>query len=153
MASGWCDHQAGRTASPPAAQPCTTHPVTTHSLPHAYRAFLQVSVPTSPSSRMQRGFRRTKYLTRSPGHIYPLKRTETGGWRLEDAVQVVRAGRRVMGQFVLGPCVRAAELLASYQTEISFILKEEFCFAKISVQCDQEQIYLVSTYLQLTILN
>lgn len=52
-----------------------------------------------------------------------------------------------------GPCVRAAELLASYQLEISFILKEEFCFAKISVQCDQEQIYLVSTYLQLTILN
>lgn len=68
-------------------------------------------------------------------------------------MQVVRAGRRVMGQFVLGPFVRAAELLASYQIEISFILKEEFCFAKISVQCDQEQIYLVSTYLQLTILN
>lgn len=40
-------------------------------------------------------------------------------------MQVVRAGRRVMGQFVLGPFVRAAELLASYQIEISFILKEE----------------------------
>lgn len=52
-----------------------------------------------------------------------------------------------------GPCFRAAELLASSLPEISFILKEEFCFVKISVQCDQEQIFLVSTYLQLTILN
>ena len=122
------------------------------------------SVSACPSARAQWGFAGTKestHISRMQSGSRPLPPpAEGGGWRVEVGGRCTGCeswqGRRgAIGLLLRGYASEQQSYLHPTNLRFFFYVKGRvsFCEMQVSVQCDQEQIYLVSTYLQLTILN
>lgn len=154
---GWPSREPSRT---------TMHSIRVISpkVPRAHRVSSRVSsVSACPSAGAQRAFAGTKesaHISHMQSQPHPTP-AEGGGWRVEvggccTSCESWQGRRGAVGLLMRG-CVseQPSYLHPTNLRYIFFYIKGRvsFCKMQVSVQCDQEQIYLVSTYLQLTILN
>lgn len=144
----------------------TTHNihVISHKVPCAHRVSSRMSsVSACPSARAQRAFAGTKesaHISYMQSRPRPTP-AEGGGWRVEvegccTSCESWQGRGGAVGLLMRGYVSEQHSYL--HPTNLIFFFfyikgRVSFCKMQVSVQCDQEQIYLVSTYLQLTILN